>query len=353
MGAQSVGVKGTAQTSSFSGSASRQERRLRNEIPACLERGTIIGHQGFLRAFRKNRCSGKRTHLVQNTPLPAKSRTTNLGPFGELIRATGPMAKLNPFRFSTKYQDDETDLIYYGYRYYNASIGRWLSRDPLAERGGKNLYGFVNNNPVRRYDRLGLASYVAAYESYSLFSDTSEVDLSATYTEWYENRFPNTKKQSLENFTKQIGDSLKGECKPGGNMRNPQLPSTYIGNYGTGEGQTISQNDIDESNYGDKRQSSLEAALALGRYNIQVRDFSFNLDTNNARGRTGCCFGYNWSANVVVLDTLGLDISNLGDPEKTSVIYAYEIFSPALPKRTAIVAKWPISGNGICCYKYR
>ncbi len=33
------------------------------------------------------------------------------GPFGEVIRATGPMAKVNPFRFSTKYQDDETDLV--------------------------------------------------------------------------------------------------------------------------------------------------------------------------------------------------------------------------------------------------
>ena len=37
------------------------------------------------------------------------------GPFGEVLRATGPMAKVNPFRFSTKYQDDETDLLYYGY----------------------------------------------------------------------------------------------------------------------------------------------------------------------------------------------------------------------------------------------
>jgi hypothetical protein len=26
------------------------------------------------------------------------------GPFGELIRATGPMARANPFRFSTNYQ---------------------------------------------------------------------------------------------------------------------------------------------------------------------------------------------------------------------------------------------------------
>ncbi len=56
------------------------------------------------------------------------------GPFGEVIRATGPMAKVNPFRFSTKYQDDETDLLYYAYRYYAPSIGRWLSRDPLGEK---------------------------------------------------------------------------------------------------------------------------------------------------------------------------------------------------------------------------
>ena len=59
------------------------------------------------------------------------------------------MAKANPFRFSTKYQDDETDLLYYGYRYYNASTGRWLSQGPGRGRGGgPNLYRFVRNDPV-------------------------------------------------------------------------------------------------------------------------------------------------------------------------------------------------------------
>ncbi|MDE3100005.1 MAG: hypothetical protein KGJ88_11085 [Verrucomicrobiota bacterium] len=57
------------------------------------------------------------------------------GPFGELIRQTGPMAKANPFQFSTKYQDDESGLLYYGYRYYDASTGRWVNRDPLGETG--------------------------------------------------------------------------------------------------------------------------------------------------------------------------------------------------------------------------
>jgi RHS repeat-associated protein len=80
------------------------------------------------------------------------------GPFGEFLRATGPMAKANPFRFSTKYQDDETDLLYYGYRYYNASTGRWLSRDPIQEQGGIDLYLFVSNQPLTLVDAVGLVT---------------------------------------------------------------------------------------------------------------------------------------------------------------------------------------------------
>jgi RHS repeat-associated protein len=66
--------------------------------------------------------------LAGNCRLRKNPRTCFEGPFGELLRATGPMAKANPFRFSTKYQDDETDLVYYGRRYLNTSTGRWLSR---------------------------------------------------------------------------------------------------------------------------------------------------------------------------------------------------------------------------------
>ena len=76
-------------------------------------------------------------------------------PFGEVIRATGPFVKINPFRLSTKYQDEETDLLYYGYRYYAPTTARWLSRDPIQEKGGKNLYEFVNNDPLEKSDPLG------------------------------------------------------------------------------------------------------------------------------------------------------------------------------------------------------
>jgi RHS repeat-associated protein len=106
--------------------------------------------------FRKGCRDRLRSHLIGSQSPPGKSRTCFEGPFGELIRATGPMAKANPFRFSTKYQDDETDLLYYGYRYYSASTARWQSRDPKGELAGNNLYQFVVNRPVTHFDYLGL-----------------------------------------------------------------------------------------------------------------------------------------------------------------------------------------------------
>lgn len=76
--------------------------------------------------------------------------------FGELLRASGTYAKANPFRFSTKFTDNESGLIYYGHRYYDAKNGRFINRDPIEERGGMNLYGFCGNDGVNRYDYLGL-----------------------------------------------------------------------------------------------------------------------------------------------------------------------------------------------------
>ncbi|GAA5484539.1 hypothetical protein Hsar01_03783 [Haloferula sargassicola] len=92
-------------------------------------------------------------------------------PFGgEAVSPTGSKAALFSHRFSTKPLDPETGLYYYGYRYYHPYLGRWISRDPIGERGGLNLYGFVGNDGVNRWDYLGLdwaeytGEYVTIYE---------------------------------------------------------------------------------------------------------------------------------------------------------------------------------------------
>jgi RHS repeat-associated protein len=78
--------------------------------------------------------------------------------YGNITAKSGSYADTNPFRFSTKYFDAETGLSDYGHRYYNPGMGRWLNRDPIGELGGANLYGYVGNDPVNRFDPLGLAA---------------------------------------------------------------------------------------------------------------------------------------------------------------------------------------------------
>jgi RHS repeat-associated protein len=78
--------------------------------------------------------------------------------FGNPLVATGVLAAANPFRFSTKYTDDETGLVYYGYRYYSPELGRWLSRDPLEEGVELNIYAFVMNRPLNWHDPFGLTA---------------------------------------------------------------------------------------------------------------------------------------------------------------------------------------------------
>jgi RHS repeat-associated protein len=77
------------------------------------------------------------------------------GAFGEAVLTTGIAGSL-PFGFSTKFEEKETGLYYYGFRYYSPSTSRWLGRDPTEEDGGLNLYGIIYNDPVNYTDYLGL-----------------------------------------------------------------------------------------------------------------------------------------------------------------------------------------------------
>lgn len=76
-------------------------------------------------------------------------------PYGN-VTATGELANLNPIQYSSEVYDPELGLVIYNYRHYNPLDGRWLTRDPIEEKGGINLYGFVGNNPLLWVDALGL-----------------------------------------------------------------------------------------------------------------------------------------------------------------------------------------------------
>ena len=88
-------------------------------------------------------------------------------PFGQTIRASGTMAVVNPVRFSSKAVDDETDYAYYGYRYLNPNVGRWLGRDPIGEHRDIALYSFIGNRGNGGFDAFGLI-FIESIENISI-----------------------------------------------------------------------------------------------------------------------------------------------------------------------------------------
>jgi RHS repeat-associated protein len=62
----------------------------------------------------------------------------------------------NPWRFSGKQLDEETGLIYFTRRYYDPSVGRFITADPLGTTDGINMYGYAGGNPMMFVDPSGL-----------------------------------------------------------------------------------------------------------------------------------------------------------------------------------------------------
>ena len=78
-------------------------------------------------------------------------------PYGNTIIQTGSQSDAFPFRFSSKHYDDATELSYYGFRYYSPPLARWITRDPIHENGGNNLYVICLNNLLNGFDPIGEA----------------------------------------------------------------------------------------------------------------------------------------------------------------------------------------------------
>ena len=74
--------------------------------------------------------------------------------FGNLTYQSGTAT--NNYRFQTKELHDKSNLVYFGARWYNPAIGRWITPDPAGIIDGPNLYIYLNNNPINDIDPWGL-----------------------------------------------------------------------------------------------------------------------------------------------------------------------------------------------------
>src|SRR5262249_55426626 len=83
-----------------------------------------------------------------------RARST-YAPYGRRTKVSGDLdADLG---FTRHYFHPASGLHLAPYRGYDANLGRWISRDRIAERGGLNLYAYVLNNPVNLTDPTGQA----------------------------------------------------------------------------------------------------------------------------------------------------------------------------------------------------
>ena len=75
--------------------------------------------------------------------------------FGNTLSQYGLLADANTYRFSSKEWNANSGIYYYLYRFYDPNLPRWLTQDPIQERGGFNLYGYIYNDPVNNIDTDG------------------------------------------------------------------------------------------------------------------------------------------------------------------------------------------------------
>jgi RHS repeat-associated protein len=77
-------------------------------------------------------------------------------PYGRATQVSGSMA--SDFQYAGYYEHAGSGLNLTLFRAYDPNTGKWLSRDPIAENGGINLYGYTGNDPIKLRDVLGLST---------------------------------------------------------------------------------------------------------------------------------------------------------------------------------------------------
>ena len=96
---------------------------------------------------------------VMNTATGEIVQRISYDPFGQMLSNSNPSFQL--IGFAGGLYDKDTGLTQFGARWYDAEVGRWLSKDPILFAGGDtNLYGYTFNDPINRIDPTGHNSWI-------------------------------------------------------------------------------------------------------------------------------------------------------------------------------------------------
>ncbi|MHB8770119.1 MAG: C1 family peptidase [Syntrophales bacterium] len=113
--------------------------------------------------------------------------------FGNILN--GMPTVVQPYTYAAREYDPETGLYFYRARYYDPKAGRFITKDPIGFAGGINVYAYVNNNPVRYIDPMGLYNEdVHLYDTFhigvSVGISPRTADAIAMYNNLVDERYP-------------------------------------------------------------------------------------------------------------------------------------------------------------------
>ena len=136
-------------------------------------------------------------------------------PFGEIAAQSGDLADTFTHRFSTKPFDAETSLVMYQLRPYAPGLGRWMSQDPIGEKGDLNLHAMCANNCLNQYDSLGLAiSWKKNCSCVLSSSDKKTIEEKlAKFSQWIDSVEKNGWKDLPDNFTVKRAKALSEKLR--------------------------------------------------------------------------------------------------------------------------------------------
>ena len=110
-----------------------------------------------------------------SNPAGALANTYTYDSFGKLTASAGTVT--NPFRYTGREFDPETNLYFYRARYLDASLGRFLAEDRDRYNLERSLYPYVDNNPVAEIDPHGLHAIYYDGKFVRVFDDAGHLVL--------------------------------------------------------------------------------------------------------------------------------------------------------------------------------
>ena len=259
--------------------------------------------------------------------------TYDYAPFGAVSSGTpsGSAVPANPLQWSSEIYDSELDLVYYNYRHYSPSLGRFLSRDPIEEQGGLNLYAFIQNQSSGRFDLLGTSEpsidrHIGPAWLRELLGIPDE-DLK----EWFFKRFPNALEFAKNKMKERLAEKIC-DAKNANTMPNNTVSWGFGGD--------------DFKKYGDENMGFYEKYLLMGHFSVRTKNITVNWSS-------GCEFS--WSATFYLEDVTGSNMPSLKDLKENTPAFLYDLLihlSPLLAyifsPRTVVMGEWEDSGAGCC-----